>query len=85
MRFAELIPHKRADATCGNAKTKLLKHAALPLPFAARAGRSAPLLPTCLQPAGAGAPNQSTDSTSGSDYFQLLFSVHVNHDKSIAS
>ena len=49
-----------AEVTHGNAKRKLLEPAASPLPFAGRAGRSTPLLSTCLRPAGAGDSNQST-------------------------
>jgi len=50
-----------AAATCGKATRELFQQAALPLPFAVRAGRSTPLLATGLQPPDAGDPNQSTE------------------------
>ena len=73
-----------AATTCGNGKRKLLKQAALPLPFAVRAERSIARIPTCLQPANGGHPNRACNSISPSGSFQPFWLGHPQDDKSIA-
>jgi hypothetical protein len=49
-----------ADATCSKAKKKRLQQAALPGPFAVRAGPSARPIPSACHPADLADPNQRT-------------------------